>query len=153
MGGARESTLWTWLKTGAQEYAAPQLHLQRIENAIAKGTPDVEGCIRGVCFWLELKAAARPKRASTPVRTHIDYEQLAWLKQRTAAGGIALMLLRVGSGPSRSIYLIDWRTACELHAGACTEQVLQFRTLVDRITRASQVLAHIEGRQQNGETT
>ncbi len=65
-----------------------------VENGCGVGTPDVNF----VGGWVELKSvAAWPARPATPLRVeHFTQEQRLWLARRTRAGGIALLLLKVG---------------------------------------------------------
>lgn len=80
-------------------WAATRKHLRRadlmrVENSVCPGTPDVNGCYRGVEFWIELKKVPRPRRTTTPVRIpHFTPQQRAWIKRR---GRRAFVLLQVG---------------------------------------------------------
>lgn len=71
--------------------------VQRVENLAANGMPDINGCINGVEFWLELKAPAIPKRATTPLFNSKNHplmpDQLSWLRRQTIAGGKAGLLI------------------------------------------------------------
>ena len=65
---SRESSLWTWL-SGARKRLKSQLHMDRVENSVMKGMPDVEGHLLDAGqFWMELKASERPVSPETPVR-------------------------------------------------------------------------------------
>lgn len=120
-----EKQLWKQLR----EKVGPYGDLTRIENLLEKGTPDVNGSIWGVDFWLELKEIdGWPVRPATPVRIdHYTKEQRLWLRRRTLARGRAFLLLRVGKHP-RATYLLFsgpflWEsvggvTRMELEAGA-----------------------------------
>jgi hypothetical protein len=74
--------------------ALVRLHAVAIENALDKGTPDVN-CLAG---WIELKQIDDwPRRESTPVQVHhFRPEQRTWLRARCEHGGNAWVLLRVG---------------------------------------------------------
>jgi len=76
------------------------LKLERIENQLGQGMPDVLGTNRsGVVFWLELKALVEwPKRATTcPLKGKFEKGQLAFMAaHRTGWNGYAFVLLRVG---------------------------------------------------------
>jgi len=91
----RESSLWKWLKQ-ARSYFNENLHMQRIEASTAS-VPDVEGCLYGHSFWIELKVAAKPVRADTPVAVTFQPGQPEWLAARCNAGGLAWVLLQVGA--------------------------------------------------------
>ncbi len=90
MSKTKESSLWQWLSKAS----LPKLHMQRIENAAGVGTPDVEGCLDGDCFWIELKVA---ETANGLVRVHITPEQVFFLQTRKRAGGSAMLLVQVGT--------------------------------------------------------
>jgi hypothetical protein len=91
----REKTIWPWLKRGANSFGE-LVDLQRVENLVGIGNADVSGCAWGCGLWVELKDAARPKRADTPVRVKWQPGQQLWLRRRWAAGGGAYVLVRVG---------------------------------------------------------
>lgn len=100
---AREANLWYWMKENSK--LVPGLHLVRIENALSRGTPDVEGHYSR-SFWIELKGADRPKRASTPVRFDLKPEQRLWLERRWSVGGLAWLYIRVGRDRNVSRYVL-----------------------------------------------
>ncbi len=72
-------------------------HVVRIEDALARGVPDVEGCVSGLQFWCELKSIPRfPFRTQTVIAVpHFTIEQREFLRLRHLAGGRAFLLLRV----------------------------------------------------------
>jgi hypothetical protein len=86
--------------------------MQRVENLVGTGTPDVEGFYRKQ-FWIELKAVGRP------INGHIDVEvspeQVAWHRRRQRAGGATWFLIQVGSGHGAKRYLIPGHRADALH--------------------------------------
>ena len=76
----REGKLWTRMREGLCSVCRP--HLSRIEShATSVGFPDVEGCIEGTEFWVELKSWD-PKKG-----WHIRPSQIAWMRARLNAGG------------------------------------------------------------------
>lgn len=89
----RESSLWSWLKDHLKELRPLKHDVQRIENACAKGTPDVEGCIDGETFWCELKVAY--EMAGDKLRVRITPEQVRRALRRVRAGGRSWVLVRV----------------------------------------------------------
>ena len=94
-----ESSLWKWLKRAWDKLTARRLHYTRVENAASSGMPDVEGCIDGKQFWLELKVASRPKSADdVVVIEHLRPKQIEWLHNRWLVNGRAWLLLRVEGG-------------------------------------------------------
>jgi hypothetical protein len=99
-----EQNLWRWLREKARPLT--NLHLCRVENTVGWGYPDVEGCLDGRQFHVELKGALKPKKPETPVRIHWQPGQKLWLKTRWSAGGSCSVLIRVGSGRRTRKYLI-----------------------------------------------
>jgi len=77
--------------------------MTRIENRVAKGMPDVEGCLDGAQLWLELKSASRP-RGGGALNFEVRAAQVAWHTARAVAGGVSYFL--IGVGPPRRLYLI-----------------------------------------------
>jgi hypothetical protein len=81
--------------------------LDRIENEIGSGQPDVNGCLDAEDVWIELKAPIEPKRADTPLihgNNHgLLISQINWFGRQYQAGGIAYILLRT----DRRILLIN----------------------------------------------
>ncbi len=112
----REAGLWRWLK-GARLELRGDLHIQRVENSVGSGAPDVEGQLRFAGqFWIELKSTVRPKRDG-PVRFKIRDSQVEWMRRRTAVGGKVWLLLQVGSGRSAQRYLVPGKYANIIQAG------------------------------------
>lgn len=120
-----ESNLWQWLAR-ARKPLGKALHMTRQENLVAVGQPDVEGCYSGSQFWLELKHAARPARATTKLRfgSPIKQNQIEWHRERAGAGGRVYYLISVGSGHERRIYLIPWSRGPEMLDHGVTEKQL-----------------------------
>ncbi len=116
VSSTREAGLWRWLKEARKELRE-SLHLQRIENAVGSGAPDVEGQLlhRGQ-FWIELKSAARPKKGG-PVRFKVRDSQVEWMRRRCLIGGRAWLLLQVGSGRAAARYLVPGKYAKKVQEG------------------------------------
>lgn len=115
----RESGLWSWLKKARVHYK-DDLHMNRVENSVMRGTPDVEGHLAPYRqFWIELKSAARPANAETPIRFKVkDREaQVEWLVRRRKVGGLSWLLLQVGSAGTRRLYLISGEHAAAVYDG------------------------------------
>lgn len=112
----RETALWNWLKTHLKELRGHGLKhdVQRIENAVGKGTPDVEGCIGGDTFWCELKVAY--EMAGDMLRIRITADQVRRALRRVRTGGRSWVLVRV-CGPTWRLnrhYLVAGEHAEEL---------------------------------------
>ena len=124
----RESGLWNWLKKARIHYK-DQLHMNRVENSVMSGMPDVEGHLlklaEGGGFWIELKSAARPAREWTPVRFKVrDREaQVLWLTRRRRVGGLSWLLLQVGSAGTRRLYLVSGAEAAGVYDGLTETQL------------------------------
>ena len=69
----------------------PQDRCDRIENPMAPGMPDVNCCINGVEFWVEIKATKMPARKTTPVLGtghKVSQEQKNWHFRQEVAEGL-----------------------------------------------------------------
>lgn len=119
----RESRLWAWLRSNTKAYFKHNLHMHRVENSATAGMPDVEGCLNGNQFWIELKCCARPATATSKIKSRFQSAQLPWLKDRIRAGGRAFVLIQVGSGTEARRYLIPGNSAGIL-ADGCQESKL-----------------------------
>lgn len=85
----KEAThVWTPLRDNFKKLE-PRIHLQRLESSVGNGVPDVNGCLAGRDFWLELKLVTGNQVKLTPL-------QAAWLKTRAEAGGRSFVLARKG---------------------------------------------------------
>lgn len=103
-----EKDAWKFLRTPAGKY--PHDRIQRIENVTADGMPDINGCIGGVEFWIELKCPRMPKRESTPIfgSGHpIMPNQFAWANKQRIAGGNSFYLICFDE---ETILLDGWKT-------------------------------------------
>lgn len=111
-----EATLWGWLKRGLSSLDGPH-DVHRIETSTELGYPDVEGCIAGACFLVELKVAHYiRKRDGSFALDHYTSKQAYTLHRRWKAGGRSWLLVRVpGSGAQVSHYLVPGREALLLH--------------------------------------
>jgi hypothetical protein len=87
----RESSLWQWLKQAEKVYG-DLLHMERIENSVGSGTPDVHGCLNGKQFTIELKAVRRSKMITCGLRE----SQVWWALRRKMASGNHWFLIQVG---------------------------------------------------------
>jgi len=105
---ARENVLWKWLKRGAPK--VKDFQMERVENGVASGTPDTDGCWEGDCFKIELKRS--PDRTDGSVQVKFRPLQMPWLRKYWLAGGNGWVLLAVGEGHSVKRFLIK---GCDLN--------------------------------------
>ena len=117
----RESQLWAWLRAGADKLRK-LADLIRIENGVAVGTPDVEGCYDGGTFWCELKVA-HALRAGW--RIHITPSQVRRARARCRAGGRSWVLVRCCGATAHlnRHYLVDGMDAERLLEPIGTEEL------------------------------
>jgi len=91
----KEQRLWDCLK----KHAPPELGLQRVENLVGDGMPDVYS--DGTGCWIELKAPTRPKRESTPLLGESEglrTSQKNWIRIACARGRKVFVLIRDSEG-------------------------------------------------------
>lgn len=102
LGSAIESRLRAWFKLGqcsrgaavkeSQFWALVKGHLpghaERVENALTRGTPDVNMCYDSTELWLELKIL--DAKGSCQLRP----EQFLWHRKRQEQGGRVFVLAR-----------------------------------------------------------
>lgn len=92
---------------------ADGVRLERIENAVGSGLPDVHCLRHGVTRWVELKALKQPKRANTPLfkKKTMRRDQVAWHLSYNSAGGRSFILAR---DDKRVLYLFPGYLAGDL---------------------------------------
>lgn len=83
---------------------ADGVRLERIENGVGSGAPDVHAIRLGVTRWIELKVVKRPVRDTTPLIKNdtLRREQKAWHLSYHSAGGQSFILVR---DDQRQLYL------------------------------------------------
>lgn len=135
---SREASLWVWLKKAIPIFKH-KLHMNRVENSVMRGMPDVEGCMCGNQFWIELKVVGTPARQYTILKPTFQPAQLPWLRRRTKAGGRAFVLLQVGSGRGARRYLLRSDDAQQLEDGL-TETAIHDLSVVDPKATAERIV-------------
>lgn len=78
----------------------PDVKLERIENGVGVGTPDIHALCNSFASWVELKATNKPPvRANTPVlgSDGLSIEQRNWHMTWFQHGGISFILVGVGT--------------------------------------------------------
>jgi hypothetical protein len=81
----KESQFWALIKEKLPG------HVERIENAIGKGTPDVNMCFKGLDIWLELKILDEKGQFN---KNDPRPEQIIWHIKRQEAEGRCFILGR-----------------------------------------------------------
>lgn len=97
-----EQRLWDRFRNAAKG----ELRLERVENVVAVGMPDVLSLGAGAVTWVELKSVpSHPVRPSTPVLGNrgLSVEQRNWHLDWMRWGGKSYVLVGVGT----SLYLIS----------------------------------------------
>lgn len=137
---ARESALWQKLDRAGKKLRLDGhlVDLQRLENSVGVGHPDVEGCIDGLQLWCELKSEMRPARASTLIHPKTRTSQSDWHKERCQAGcKINWILLQVGEAHKARLYLIPGNCYDQIEA---TEAEISFLSVLPPNASPSDVL-------------
>lgn len=70
--------------------------IDRIENIMIVGMPDVNCCIEGCESWMEIKSPTEPKRSTTPLfgsNHKVSQDQKNWFLRQRNAGGRAYLLI------------------------------------------------------------
>lgn len=101
-----EAGLW---KT-VQKNMGDKWKVQRVENMVGPGTPDVYyTLISGDMGWLELKHEKEwPKRATTALKVdHFTPQQRGWLRRHGGFGAKVFVLIQV----DKQYFLLDWEEA------------------------------------------
>lgn len=91
-----EQRLWDRLR----QSAPPKFLLERIENVVGTGRPDVDLLVEGRVWNVELKVVeAWPARRTTPVlgRNGLSLAQRNWHLKRLKHGGNVCTLIKVGT--------------------------------------------------------
>tara|TARA_A100001515_G_scaffold47868_1_gene37836 strand:+ start:310 stop:633 length:324 start_codon:yes stop_codon:yes gene_type:complete len=71
--------------------------LVRIENKAGPGVPDVNGCYKGLEFWIELKVIKGNS-------LRLSKFQKAWIYERTKSGGKVFVLARPLKGSVLKVF-------------------------------------------------
>jgi hypothetical protein len=85
-----EAALWHYLSNGMRG----RWHVQRHEDRLTAGIPDVSFAMNGIDGWIELKARAR---ISASISLGLSNEQAIWLYRRGKIGsGHCFVMARIG---------------------------------------------------------
>ncbi len=137
-----EKNLWGWVKDGCKgKFPRGLLHMERIENVASSGHPDVDGCLDGHMFMIELKTAARPKNPGTNVAVKFTKYQVPWHKRYEPCRGRAFMLIQVGSDKAAARYLIPGSNAAAVQLGM-PESELEWLSITPSGSTAKTIIAY-----------
>lgn len=110
-----EKDLWKKIQRGfGQVIDGVGGRMDRVENGVCDGMPDVSLCAGGVDTWVELKYVAKwPSRANTRVLGDrgLRTEQINWHLRHARAGGSSWVLVGVG----KEMYLARGSEAMEVN--------------------------------------
>ncbi len=137
---ALEKSLWKRVKNAGVILveAGHRLHMCRVENEVGAGMPDVEGCLDGRQFFLELKSNKRPARATTPIHPRTRDAQRDWHAARAKAGSRShYVLMQVGEASTAKLYLIPGTWYDLIHT---TESELEDMSLITPRSPMSEIL-------------
>jgi hypothetical protein len=83
--------------------------MERFENPIGLGTPDINLCYKGIEAWVEIKYLEKfPVKPTTSVKIpHFSNDQRNWLKRRGECSGLAWLFVQTGT----EYFLFDWKNA------------------------------------------
>ena len=111
-----ETALWQTMRTNVYK-VFDKVHLQRHEDIISVGIPDVSYGVRYGFNdfrqgWVELKYTAEyPARPGTPIKCdHFTQEQKDWLGARGSLGGRCCVLWQV----DKDYYVFGWQVVWDL---------------------------------------
>lgn len=123
----KEQRLWDSLRANMQGY---KILLQRLENGLEAGWPDVISNCRWKAVWLELKAVdGWPARERTRVLGDegLSIEQENWALAWTQSEGHCYILIGVGRGHDRELFLVPGALAAEVNQFN-KKQLMKFST-------------------------
>lgn len=89
-----EASAYKWLKEAI--CLSSKDRIDRFENLVGVGNPDVNGCLDGSEFWIEVKAPKEPVRSSTSLfgsNHKLSQDQKNWIKRQLSAGGNAYIFV------------------------------------------------------------
>lgn len=138
----KEQRLWDRMKRNVSH---PKLFLNRIENRVGVGDPDVEALAHGVYSKVELKAVDKPPaRANTPLLGDegLNLSQRNFLYAWAERGGRSFVLIGIGKGPSAEQYLIPGRLCDSINDMSLAE--VQTTALAFTWPRIQQILMGVK---------
>lgn len=111
----KEQRLWDSMRKALTGF----VHTERIENTAGTGRPDVDCLVDGLFTPVELKAVEDvPARPSTPVlggKDGLSVAQRNWALNWRRYGGRSLVIVGVGKGAARRVFIFNGRQADEIN--------------------------------------
>lgn len=115
--------------TTAMKWLRPYGDVQRVENRVGPGTPDMNGVTNGAEWWIENKWLHHFSSRGGPVLLpKFRPEQRVWMRRRGQAGGRVFLLL--GIERPHLYLLFGWQTAVERLGVTLTADQLLVASLV-----------------------
>lgn len=113
----KEQRVWDTFK----RHCPKEFFCDRVENMVGDGIPDVHIITEdGLCVWVELKAATRPKRSTTPLlgKEGLRQSQMNWHVQAAKREAPVFTLIRDDQG---ALYLVHCKHSDKLNEMTCYE--------------------------------
>jgi hypothetical protein len=88
-----------------RDHAPKFARLNRIENSVGDGVPDVNICCNGLECWVEIKIGSVRRNPEQPIfdkKYGVTVEQINWHINQRQAGGASYLLIRIAD----ELYLI-----------------------------------------------
>lgn len=88
-----ESSVYQKIKSNI---CGPTDRMERVENGLVDGMPDVNYCFETFEGWIEIKAPTEPKRETTGLFTsnhQVSIAQMNWMHNQHMAGGTSWLLI------------------------------------------------------------
>lgn len=105
-----EQRLWDRMRKALGD----KYYLERVENCVVAGRPDIDLMLRGIVLPIELKAATYPKRPSTPVlgKDGLNQNQLNWWLKWRKHGGQGFIIV----GVDQDLYMVPCKYSEEVNS-------------------------------------
>ena len=107
----KEQRLWDTMKRNAP----PDVWIQRVENLVVAGMPDLFVAGPSRTSWVELKAPTRPKRETTPLlgnKEGLNADQINWHLKAATRAVRSYVLIR---DSAQQLYLVPGAHAREIN--------------------------------------
>lgn len=144
MSRLKEQRLWDSFKTYAVAEGKTFFWLQRVENMVGEGIPDVYcSALNGAECWVELKAPIRPKRATTRLLGDqgLRFSQINWHLKAAQFNVRSFVLIR---DDHSNLYLLDGRHAKSMNEWSCSQVELYSLTANKSWPSIFEILANHE---------